>query len=71
MRWHDDGGGVPHAPQPQRADHERSVSGPNAYPYLGYPEPARVGIGSGEAAVDAQDIHIGDGVVGRAVAVGC
>ena len=28
-----DDGGVPHAPQPQRADHERSVSGPKAYPY--------------------------------------
>ena len=50
-----DDGGVPHAPQPQRADHERSVSGRNSL-FLGYPESARVGVGDGNAA--------GCGVVG-------
>ena len=40
--------GDPHTPQPRRADHERSVSGHNSL-FLGYPEPARVGIGVGVA----------------------
>ena len=57
--------GAPLAPQPRRTNHERSVSGRNSL-FLGYPEPARVGvrdaavparvgIGVGRAAVVAQD----------------
>ena len=46
---------VSHAPQPQRADHEMSVSGPNAKTPIPHPEPARVGIGGGSAAVVADE----------------
>ena len=42
-------------PQPQRANHERSVSGLDLPLILSYPEPTRVGIGVGGAAVVAQD----------------
>ena len=44
-------------PQPQRADHERSGSGCQTL-LLGYPEPARVGIEDGDAAVGAEEDEV-------------
>ena len=55
VRWLDDSD-ILHAPQPQRADHEISVSGPNAKTPIPHPEPARVGIGCEGAAIVADRV---------------